>query len=48
MNLSELLPDIVPEDLYSPVMAEIKEMKRLTSADTASLLLRPTLCAACV
>ncbi len=33
MNLSKLLPAIEPEDLYAPVMAEIKEIKRLTAAE---------------
>jgi len=33
MNLNELLPAVEPQDLYAPVMAEIKEIKRLTSAE---------------
>ena len=33
MNLNELLPSIEPQSLYAPVMAEIKEIKRLTSME---------------
>ncbi len=33
MNLNEFLPTIEPENLYAPVMAEITEIKRLTSME---------------
>ena len=34
MNLSELKTPAEPEDLYHPVMAEIKEVKRLSAMET--------------
>jgi NAD(P)H-flavin reductase len=33
MNLSDLLPKVEPQELYAPVMAEIKEIRRLTSQE---------------
>ena len=34
MNLNELMKPVDLEDLYHPVMAEIKEVKRLSAMET--------------